>query len=86
MGSVDILREFINKRSNWLGEHWSEYHSVDGDVDDNGITEISDAVLLQKWLLNASDSHIGNTDSADLNKDGKIDIFDMIDLKKLLFK
>ena len=86
MGSVDILREFINKRSNWLAEHWSEYLSVDGDVDDNGITEISDAVLLQKWLLNASDSHIGNTDSADLNKDGKIDIFDMIELKKLLFK
>ncbi|MDE6034990.1 MAG: carbohydrate-binding protein [Ruminococcus sp.] len=56
---------------------------ITGDVNNDGIFNVSDAVILQKWLLGASDE-IVNRKSADLHEDNKIDVFDLVIMKKLL--
>ena len=56
---------------------------VIGDVNNDGKFNVSDAVILQKWLINASDELV-NWQNADLHKDNKIDVFDLVMMKKLL--
>lgn len=52
-----------------------------GDVNDDGIVDISDYTLLRRYI-NAGGSGINiNTDSADLNGDGTVDFFDLVALK-----
>ncbi len=55
---------------------------ITGDCNGNNSFEIADAVMLQKWLLGSGE--ITNWQNADLCKDGKIDVFDMIEMRKLL--
>ena len=52
---------------------------VSGDCNDDGKLTISDAVLLQKWLLN--DAKLIHRQAADLNEDGKLNAFDLCLLK-----
>ncbi|MDE5860738.1 MAG: dockerin type I repeat-containing protein, partial [Ruminococcus sp.] len=56
---------------------------VIGDVNNDGKFNVSDAVILQKWLINASDELV-NWQNTDLHKDNKIDVFDLVMMKKLL--
>nr|MDE6833123.1 carbohydrate-binding protein [Ruminococcus sp.] len=56
---------------------------ISGDVNNDGKFNVSDAVILQKWLINASDEVI-NWQSADLLKDNRIDVFDLVMMKKML--
>ena len=56
---------------------------VIGDVNNDRKFNVSDAVILQKWLINASDELV-NWQNADLYKDNKIDVFDLVMMKKLL--
>ena len=56
-----------------------------GDVNNDGEFNISDVVLLQKWLLSASDTELANWKAADLNKDNKLNVFDLILMKRALF-
>lgn len=52
-----------------------------GDVNDDGIVDISDYTLLRRYI-NAGGSGINiNTDNADLNGDGTVDFFDLVALK-----
>lgn len=53
-----------------------------GDANEDGTVNIADAVILQKWLLGMGD--LPNWEIVDLCKDGKIDIFDMIEMRKLV--
>ena len=53
-----------------------------GDVNGDGIVSVADAVMLQKWL-----HCIGNLDkpdTADMDGDGQIDVFDLALLKRKL--
>ena len=59
-------------------------HITRGDVDSNGVFEIADIVLMQKWLLAVPGTTLTNGQAGDLCEDGKIDIFDMIMMKKLI--
>ncbi|MDE6502036.1 MAG: carbohydrate-binding protein [Ruminococcus sp.] len=54
-----------------------------GDVNNDGKFNVTDVVILQKWLINNSDELV-NWQSADLYKDNKIDVFDLVMMKKLL--
>ncbi len=58
---------------------------IKGDVNDDGELSVADLVMLQKWLLNTTDSteKLMNTD---LNEDGTADVFDLILLRKELIK
>ena len=55
---------------------------VFGDINGDGSRNVSDLVLLQKYLLKAET--VIDNDTADLNGDGVIDVFDNIRLRKLL--
>ena len=57
---------------------------VKGDVNDDDVFNIADAVLLQKWLLAVPETHLANWKAADLCEDGKIDVFDLCMIKHML--
>ena len=56
-----------------------------GDVDSNGIVEMTDASVIIGWLW-LGDEEPGCMDAADTNDDGKIDISDVIRLLDHLYK
>lgn len=57
---------------------------VTGDANGDGELTIADAVLLQKWLLAVPYVRLANWEACDLCKDGRIDVFDLCLLKRLL--
>lgn len=60
--------------------------SIAGDINNDGNLTIADAVLFQKWLLAVTDVKLVNLENADLCKDGKLNVFDLIMIKKELLK
>ncbi len=56
---------------------------IPGDIDGNGEVNISDVILLQKWLLGMKVT-LPHPENADLTGDNCIDIFDLARLKQLL--
>ena len=67
-----------------LVEVKEEVQFVQGDVNDDGILDMADVVLLQKWLLAVPDTHLPNWKAADLCKDDRLDVFDLCLMKRLL--
>lgn len=57
---------------------------VDGDVNGDGVYNISDVVTLQKWIQKYSDAKLANWKAADLFEDCKVDIFDLGIMKREL--
>lgn len=57
---------------------------VRGDVNADGNFDVSDTVLLQKWLLAIPDTALPQWQSADLCKDDRLDVFDFCIMKKEL--
>ena len=55
-----------------------------GDCNCDGEFNVSDVVLLQKWLLAVPDTHIEDWKAADLCKDNKLDVFDLCLMKRKL--
>lgn len=55
-----------------------------GDVNNDGTFNISDVVLLQKWLLAVPDTHLANWRAADFCEDNKLDVFDLCLMKRSL--
>lgn len=57
---------------------------VQGDVNNDGEFNITDVVLLQKWLLAEPDATLADWKSADLCEDGRLDAFDLCMMRRLL--
>lgn len=57
---------------------------VKGDVNDDGIFNVADLVILQKWLLAVPDVKLENWKAADLYEDNKLDAFDLCMMRKVL--
>lgn len=55
-----------------------------GDVNDDGDFNVSDVVLLQKWLLAVPDTHLANWKAADFCEDERLDVFDLCLMKREL--
>ncbi len=64
----------------------TEPTDVKGDVNDDGDFNISDLVLLQKWLLAVPEVHLANCKAADLCEDGRLDVFDLCLMRRELLK
>ncbi|MBE6857320.1 MAG: glucuronoarabinoxylan endo-1,4-beta-xylanase [Ruminococcus sp.] len=62
------------------------YVFVEGDVNADGIFNIADVVLIQKWLLCAKDATLTDWQAGDLVDDDKLDIFDLCLMKRKLAK
>ena len=73
-----------NYMSNVVQFTVAEDKEIDGDCNDDGSFNVSDVVLLQKWLLAVPDTHLANWQAADLCKDNKLDVFDLCMMKRLL--
>ncbi|MBQ2442913.1 MAG: endo-1,4-beta-xylanase, partial [Ruminococcus sp.] len=58
--------------------------SVQGDVNADGEFNISDVVLFQKWLLAVPDTKLNNWKAADLCSDDRLDVFDLVLMKREL--
>ena len=58
--------------------------SIIGDCNDDGELSVADAVLLQKWLLAEPDVELANWKAADLCEDGRLDVFDLCLMKRML--
>lgn len=56
-----------------------------GDVNNDGTISIADAVSLQNFLLGRTKT-LGNWKNADLCKDNRIDVFDMVLMRRLLIE
>lgn len=57
---------------------------VEGDVNADGKFDISDVVLLQKWLLGVSDVTLPNWKVADFCEDEKLNVLDLCMMKRKL--
>lgn len=55
-----------------------------GDVNADGFFNISDVVLLQKWLLATPYTNLANWKAADLCEDGRLNVFDLCLMKREL--
>ena len=56
--------------------------SIDCDVNSDGEFSIADIVLFQKWLLCAPETELSDWKAADLCEDGRLDVFDLILMKR----
>lgn len=66
-----------------LYAHWNPVKVI-GDCNADGKCTITDAIMLQKWLLGISDTTIADWQMADINGDGMLNIFDFCLLKRIL--
>lgn len=57
---------------------------IEGDVNNDGAFNVSDVVLLQKWLLAVPDTHLANWKAADLCEDDILNVFDLCLMKRKL--
>lgn len=57
---------------------------IKGDINGDGEFNISDVVLLQKWLLAVANTELKNWQAADLCKDDILDVFDLCMMRKAL--
>lgn len=60
--------------------------SVYCDVNDDGIFNIADVVILQEWLAAVPDTTLDNWKAADLCEDGKLNVIDLCMMKRMLIK
>jgi len=57
---------------------------ITGDVNADGAFNISDVLLLQKWLLAVPNTNLANWKAADFYDDNKLDVFDLCLMKRKL--
>lgn len=58
----------------------------EGDVNSDGEFNVADVVTLQKWLLAVPDAKLADWKAADLCNDNKLDVFDLIFMRRALLK
>ena len=55
-----------------------------GDINADGVLDIMDVILLQKWLLAVPETHIADPEAGDFDADGTLDVFDLALMKKAM--
>ena len=62
----------------------ADISEIKGDVNADGVFDISDVVLMQKWILAMPDVKLADWKAGDLCEDNRIDVFDLCLMKRLL--
>lgn len=57
-----------------------------GDVNSDNEFNTGDLVLLSKWLLGTPDTKLANWKAGDFDKDGRLDTFDLVQMRKALIE
>ena len=73
----------VGEDGNFVKEYTKD-PPVKGDANTDGKFDISDVVMLQKWLVGSPDASLFNWTAADLRKDGRLDSFDLAYMKTYL--
>ena len=87
--SVFALSE-LNSDKNELGadfysyEEYLENSFVRGDVNDDGEFGVADLVIFQKWLLADKDTKLKKWRAADLCRNNRLDVYDLVLMRKEL--
>ena len=76
---------FVSLLSGQTAMQTTAADTVTGDVNSDGAFNISDVVLLQKWLLALPDTNLENWKAADFCEDERLDVFDLCLMKRELF-
>ena len=63
-----------------------EATSIIGDINADGKFNISDVVILQKWLLAIPDAKLSDWKAADLCEDDRLNVFDLCLMKRMLIE
>ena len=58
-----------------------EPETLMGDVNADGVFDVTDIVLFQKWLLAVPDTRLANPKAGDLCEDDVLDVFDLARMK-----
>lgn len=66
-----------------LYAHWTE-KVIEGDCNNDGVFDVADVVMLQKWLICDDNVTMKKWKNADLNEDNVLDVFDLVAMKKQL--
>ena len=57
-----------------------------GDVNADGVCDVMDVILLQKWLLSVPGTHLDDWKAGDLCQDGVLDVFDLCMMKRIVMQ
>lgn len=57
---------------------------ISGDINLDGECDVSDAVILQRWLLAVPDTRLACWQAADLCEDNRLDVFDLCLMKRMI--
>lgn len=57
-----------------------------GDINDDGIFNIADIIIMQKWLLAIPDITFANWKAGDIYEDNRLDVFDFCLMKRMLIE
>jgi endo-1,4-beta-xylanase len=60
--------------------------TVRGDVNADGVCDVMDVILLQKWLLGIPGTHLADWKAGDLCQDGVLDVFDLCMMKRIVMQ
>lgn len=60
--------------------------TIKGDINADGIFNVSDVVLLQKWLLAVPETHLADWKAGNFCEDDRLDVFDLCLMKRELLK
>lgn len=64
------------------GSQRTDGKRTEDDINADGEFNVADAVILQKWLLNVSDSAPDDWNAGNLFDDDRLDIFDLVIMKQ----
>lgn len=74
----------LSESANYIVFASTSLPSVRGDVNADGKFDITDVVLLQKWILAVPDTKLADWKAGDLCEDDRLDVFDLSLMKKML--
>ncbi|HBB71779.1 MAG TPA: hypothetical protein DCZ71_04140, partial [Ruminococcus sp.] len=64
----------------------TEPEKKSGDANGDGVFGIADAVTVQKWLLGDNSAEVADWKAADLNGNGRLDVFDFTLMRRKLLE
>lgn len=79
-----VSRCGLDLNVNVIYNSYNQEETLLGDINDDGSFNISDVVLLQKWLLGVSDVTLPNWKAADFCEDKKLNVLDLCMMKRKL--
>lgn len=88
-GSMDYFRvnfKEVSEPDYYYTETETIMEKVRGDINADGYFNISDLVLLRKWLLDIPDANLTDWKAGDLSDDNRLDILDFCLMKHELLK